>query len=295
MNTCYQKHPMDRTKITTLNLQSKKQRGEPITMLTAYDYTGALLVDKAAVDVILIGDSLGMVVMGLDSTVPVTMDEMIHHCRAVARGAKYAHLVGDLPFMSYQADVIEAVRNAGRLLKEGNVDSVKLEGGKEMATTVRSIVDAGIPVMGHIGLTPQTISKLGGFKAQGRTASAARRLVDDALALEDAGCYALVLEAVPAPVAAAITSRLEIPTIGIGAGAGCDGQVLVFHDILGLYDRIQPRFVKKYADLQDTIIDAFESYRDDVIQRRFPADEHAFSMAAEELEAFRQSLGEQAE
>lgn len=285
---------MDRTKITTLNLQSKKRRGEPITMLTAYDYTGALLVDKAAVDVILIGDSLGMVVMGLDSTVPVTMEEMLHHCRAVARGAKYAHLVGDMPFMSYQADVIEAVRNAGRMLKEGNVDSVKLEGGKEMASTVRSIVDAGIPVMGHIGLTPQTISKLGGFKAQGRTALAARRLVDDALALEDAGCYALVLEAVPAPVAAAVTNRLEIPTIGIGAGAGCDGQVLVFHDVLGLYDRIQPRFVKKYADLQDTIVAAFESYRDDVIQRRFPADEHAFTMGSEELEAFRQSLGEQA-
>lgn len=284
---------MDRTKITTLTLQNKKRRGEPITMLTAYDYTGALLVDKAAIDIILIGDSLGMVVMGLDSTVPVTMEEMLHHCRAVARGAKYAHLVGDLPFMSYQADVIEAIRNAGRLLKEGNVDSVKLEGGREMAATVRAIIDAGIPVMGHIGLTPQTISKLGGFKAQGRTAAAARRLVDDALALEDAGCYALVLEAVPAPVAAAITERLGIPTIGIGAGAGCDGQVLVFHDVLGLYDRLKPRFVKEYAGLQGIIVDAFEAYREDVVQRRFPTEEHAFSMGAEELEAFRQSLSEQ--
>lgn len=283
---------MDRTKITTLTLQSKKRRGEPITMLTAYDYTGGLLVDKAAIDIILIGDSLGMVVMGLESTVSVTMEEMLHHCRAVARGAKYAHLVGDLPFMSYQADTIEAVHNAGRLLKEGNVDSVKLEGGREMAVTVRTIVDAGIPVMGHIGLTPQTISKLGGFKAQGRTATAARRLVDDALALEDAGCYALVLEAVPAPVAAAITERLNIPTIGIGAGAGCDGQVLVFHDVLGLYDQLKPRFVKEYANLQGIIVDAFEAYREDVVQKRFPTEEHAFSMSTEELAAFQQSLGE---
>ncbi len=283
---------MDRTKITTLTLQSKKRRGEPITMLTAYDYTGGLLVDKAAIDIILVGDSLGMVVMGLESTVSVTMEEMLHHCRAVARGAKYAHLVGDLPFMSYQADTTEAVRNAGRMLKEGNVDSVKLEGGREMAATVRAIVDAGIPVMGHIGLTPQTISKLGGYKAQGRTATAARRLVDDALALESAGCYALVLEAVPAPVAAAITARLNIPTIGIGAGAGCDGQVLVFHDVLGLYDRLKPRFVKEYANLQGIIVSAFETYREDVVRKRFPMEEHAFSMSTEELEVFQQSLSE---
>lgn len=259
-------------------------------MLTAYDYTGALLVDAAAVEIILIGDSLGMVMMGLESTVPVTMEEMLHHCRAVARGAKYAHLVGDLPFLSYQADVNEAIRNAGRFLKEGNVDSVKLEGGREMAATIRAIVAAGIPVMGHIGLTPQSISKLGGFKTQGRTAAAARRLVDDALALEEAGCYAIVLEAVPAPVAAAITERLTIPTIGIGAGPHCDGQVLVFHDVLGLYDKIQPRFVKQYANLQQPIIDAFTAFREDVANHRFPDDAHSFSMTSEELEAFHQGL-----
>ena len=279
-----------RKKISILDLQAKKRRGEPITMLTAYDFTGALMVDRAEIDSILIGDSLGMVVMGLDSTVPVTMDEMLHHCRAVARGATYAHLIGDLPFMSYQADVSEAVRNAGRLMKEGYVDSVKLEGGREMSATVRAIVAAGIPVMGHIGLTPQSLSKLGGFRAQGRTAEAAQRLLEDALALEEAGCYAIVLEAVPAPVSATISQRLRIPTIGIGAGPECDGQVLVFHDVLGLYDRIQPRFVKEYARLQQPIIDAFVSYREDIIHHRFPTAEHSFSMGAEELEAFHRTL-----
>ena len=281
---------MTRKKISILDLAAKKRRQEPITMLTAYDYTGALLVDAAEIDVILIGDSLGMVMMGLESTVPVTMEEMLHHCRAVARGAKYAHLVGDMPFLSYQAEISEAIRNAGRFLKEGNVDSVKLEGGTEMAPTARAIVDAGIPVMGHIGLTPQSASKLGGFKTQGRTATAARRLVDHALALEDAGCYAIVLEAVPAPVAAAISERLRIPTIGIGAGPGCDGQVLVYHDLLGLYDRVQPSFVKEYARLQEPIREAFAAYRQDVVERRFPAAEHSFTMKAEELEAFQKSL-----
>ncbi len=281
---------MNRKKVSILDLAAKKRRQEPITMLTAYDYTGALLVDAAEIDVILIGDSLGMVVMGLESTVPVTMEEMLHHCRAVARGAKYAHLVGDMPFLSYQAEIAEAIRNAGRFMKEGNVDSVKLEGGAEMAATVRAIVDAGIAVMGHIGLTPQSASKLGGFKTQGRTATAARRLVDDALALEEAGCYAIVLEAVPAPVAAAISERLRIPTIGIGAGPGCDGQVLVFHDMLGLYDRVQPSFVKQYAHLQEPIREAFAAYREDVVERRFPAAEHSFAMKAEEMEAFQKSL-----
>ena len=281
---------MTRKKISILDLAAKKKRQEPLTMLTAYDYTGALLVDAAEIDVILIGDSLGMVMMGLESTVPVTMEEMLHHCRAVARGAKYAHLVGDMPFLSYQAEISEAIRNAGRFLKEGNVDSVKLEGGTEMAPTVRAIVGAGIPVMGHIGLTPQSASKLGGFRTQGRTATAARRLVDHALALEDAGCYAIVLEAVPAPVAMAISERLRIPTIGIGAGPGCDGQVLVYHDLLGLYDRVQPSFVKEYARLQEPIREAFAAYRQDVVERRFPAAEHSFTMKAEELEAFQKSL-----
>lgn len=281
---------MSRKKVTVLDLEARKRRNEPISMLTAYDYTGGLLVDAAEIDIILIGDSLGMVMMGLESTVAVTMEEILHHCRAVARGAKYAHLVGDLPFMSYQADTTEAVRNAGRLLKEGNVDSVKLEGGLEMVETVQAIAAAGISVMGHIGLTPQSIGKLGGFKAQGRTAAAALRLVESALALEEAGCYALVLEAVPAPVAAAITARLHIPTIGIGAGPDCDGQVLVFHDILGLYDKVQPRFVKQYAALQQPIIDAFTAYREEVGSRQFPLAEHSFSMSAEELEAFHQGL-----
>jgi 3-methyl-2-oxobutanoate hydroxymethyltransferase len=281
---------MDQKKVSVLELVAKKQRGEPITMLTAYDFTGAVLVDAASIDVILVGDSLGMVMMGLDSTIPVTMDEMLHHCRAVARGAKFAHLVGDMPFMSYQAEKAEAIRNAGRFLKEGQMDSVKLEGGREVVDTVKAIVSTGIPVMGHIGLTPQSVSKLGGYRVQGKTAEAARRLLDDALFLEDAGCYAIVLEAVPAPVAEAISRRVEIPTIGIGAGSQCDGQVLVYHDVLGLFDRLQPRFVKEYAHLRETILAAFQAYRDDVLAGRFPAQEHIYTMKPEELEAFRHSL-----
>ena len=282
---------MSRKKFTVLDMQAKKAAKSPITMLTAYDYTGGILVDAAEIDVILIGDSLGMVIMGLESTIPVTMEDMLHHCRAVARGAKYAHLVGDMPFMSYQADVAEALRNAGRLLKEGNVDSVKLEGGQEVVDTVRAIVAAGIPVMGHIGLTPQSVNKFGGFKTQGRTAAAAKGLVESALALEDAGCYAIVLEAIPAPVAEAITQRVGIPTIGIGAGPGCDGQVLVYHDVLGLFDRVRPRFVREYAQLKNPIIEAFSSYREDVQRRQFPAEEHSFAMSsADELKLFQQSL-----
>ena len=281
---------MSRKKFTVLDMQAKKAAKSPITMLTAYDYTGGILVDAAEIDVILIGDSLGMVIMGLESTIPVTMEDMLHHCRAVARGAKYAHLVGDMPFMSYQADVAEALRNAGRLLKEGNVDSVKLEGGQEVVDTVRAIVAAGIPVMGHIGLTPQSVNKFGGFKTQGRTAAAAKGLVESALALEDAGCYAIVLEAIPAPVAEAITQRVGIPTIGIGAGPGCDGQVLVYHDVLGLFDRVRPRFVREYAQLKNPIVEAFSSYREDVQRRQFPAEEHSFAMNADELKLFQHSL-----
>ena len=281
---------MERKKVTVLTLAAKKARREPITMLTAYDFTGALLVDAAEIDVILVGDSLGMVIMGLSNTLGVTMQEMLHHCRAVARGAKYAHLVGDMPFMSYQADVAEAVRNAGRFLAEAGMESVKLEGGREVAPTVRAIVAAGIPVMGHIGLTPQSVSKFGGFRAQGRKATAALGLVEDALALEDAGCFAIVLEAVPAPVAAAITERVQIPTIGIGAGPQCDGQVLVYHDVLGLFDRVQPTFVKEYARLGPAIVQAFSDYRDDVADGHFPAEEHTYSMSPEELAVFSKSL-----
>lgn len=269
---------MNGKRASILDLQKKKEIGEPISMLTAYDFPSAQLVDAAEIDMILVGDSLGMVVLGYDSTVPVTMDEMLHHCRAVARGANRAFLVGDMPFMSYQAEITEAVRNAGRFLKEGNMDAVKLEGGREVTATITAIVDAGIPVQGHSGLTPQSISKLGGYRVQGKTASAAAKLLDDALALQDAGCFSIVLEAVPEVVASRISARLDIPTIGIGAGAGCDGQVLVFHDVLGLYDMKLPRFVKQYATLRQTIIDAFNSYNLDVKSRQFPEEKHTYTM-----------------
>lgn len=269
---------MNGKRASILDLQKKKEIGEPISMLTAYDFPSAQLVDAAEIDMILVGDSLGMVVLGYDSTVPVTMDEMLHHCRAVARGANRAFLVGDMPFMSYQAEIMKAVRNAGRFLKEGNMDAVKLEGGREVTATITAIVDAGIPVQGHSGLTPQSISKLGGYRVQGKTASAAAKLLDDALALQDAGCFSIVLEAVPEVVASRISARLDIPTIGIGAGAGCDGQVLVFHDVLGLYDMKLPRFVKQYATLRQTIIDAFNSYNLDVKSRQFPEEKHTYTM-----------------
>jgi 3-methyl-2-oxobutanoate hydroxymethyltransferase len=275
-----------RKKVTIFDLQKKKQQSRPITMITAYDYSSALLSDQAEIDLILVGDSLAMVVLGLDNTLPVTMDQMVYHCSAVARGARNAFLVGDMPFMSYQADTAEAVRNAGRFLKEGAMDSVKLEGGSEVVATTRAIVDAGIPVMGHIGLTPQSASKLGGFRVQGKSAGDAMRLLDDAMALENAGCFSLVLEAVPAGVAEVISDRLEIPTIGIGAGPGCDGQVLVYHDILGLFDRFTPKFVKQYANVGQSILQALQSYAEDVENGRFPADEHTYPIAEDELSAF---------
>jgi len=274
------------SKTSILHIQQKKEQGIPLTMLTAYDYSSATLVDAAEIDMILVGDSLGMVMMGLDSTTPVTMEEMLDHCRAVARGAKRAFLIGDMPFMSYQVSVSEAIGNAGRFLKEAGMDSVKLEGGRIAAGAVRGIVNAGIPVMGHIGLTPQSVSQLGGYRVQGKTATAARRLLGDALALEEAGCYALVLEAIPAPVATEISSRLGIPTIGIGAGAGCDGQVLVYHDLLGLFDRFQPRFVKQYANVGETILNALTSFRQEVIGSAFPAEEHTYPMDDEALKSF---------
>lgn len=277
-------------KKTLQDLDKKMRDGRPITMLTAYDYSSAMLVDSAGIDVILVGDSLGMVMLGLESTVPVTMEEMLHHCRAVARGARQPHLVGDMPFMSYQADVAEAVHNAGRFLKEGAMDSVKVEGGQEIVDKVRAIVGAGIPVMGHIGLTPQSLSKLGGYRVQGKTASDARRLLNDALALQEAGCYAIVLEAIPAPVAKVITGQTSIPTIGIGAGPECDGQVLVYHDLLGLFERFTPRFVKQYANLGDQIRAALDGFREDVTSRHFPAEEHCYSMDEEELQAFLEQL-----
>jgi 3-methyl-2-oxobutanoate hydroxymethyltransferase len=269
---------MTRKKVTILALQEKKARGEPITMVTAYDYPSALAADRADIDCLLVGDSLGMVVLGYESTVPVTMEEMLHHCRAVRRGAQYAYLIGDMPFLSYQADRAEAVRNAGRFLKESGMDAVKLEGGREMAETVRAIVNAGICVIGHIGLTPQSAGKLGGYRVQGKTASDAQRLLEDAEALQSTGAAMLVLEMVPDRVAERISRQLQIPTIGIGAGVSCDGQVLVLHDLLGMFDRFTPRFVKKYAELFPEMERALAAYRDDVADRRFPAAEHSFPM-----------------
>lgn len=267
-------------------LLAKKEQGDPITMLTAYDYSSALLVDKAGMDMVLVGDSLGMVMMGLDSTNPVTMEVMLHHCRMVARGAKQAFLVGDMPFMSFQVSVAEAVRNAGRFLQEGGMEAIKLEGGQAVLEQVRAISRAGIPVMGHIGLTPQSVSSLGGYKVQGKTAVAAHILYQDALALQEAGCFSLVLEAVPAPVPAEISRRLRIPTIGIGAGAGCDGQVLVYHDLLGLFDKFQPKFVKQYANIGAQIGEALGQYRQEVAERAFPAEIHTFAMPQDELAQF---------
>jgi 3-methyl-2-oxobutanoate hydroxymethyltransferase len=255
-------------------------------MLTAYDYPTALSIDAAGVDAILVGDSLGMVVLGYANTIPVTMEEMLHHCRAVSRGARSALLIGDMPFMSYQADVNEAVRNAGRFLKESGMDAVKLEGGRERADAVRAIVGAGIPVMGHLGLTPQSVNQLGGFRPQGKTATAAKKLLEDALLLEEAGCFSLVLESVPARLAEHISKTISIPTIGIGAGVGCDGQVLVTHDLLGLFDRFTPKFVKKYADFHGEMQRAFAEYLEEVQTRQFPGVEHSVEMADGEWEEF---------
>jgi 3-methyl-2-oxobutanoate hydroxymethyltransferase len=269
---------INRGKVTVSVMRAKKVRREPITMLTAYDYPTALILDNAGIDALLVGDSLGMVVLGYENTLPVTMADMLHHCKAVARGASKAHLIGDMPFMSYQVSTVQAVRNAGRFLQEAGMDAVKLEGGRERAAAIEAIVAAGIPVMGHLGLTPQSVHKLGGWKTQGKSADAALRLVEDAHILENAGCYALVLEAIPDRLAELISHRLEIPVIGIGAGAGCDGQVLVAHDMLGMFQRFSPIFVKKYADLNAQIATAVRGYINDVTGRSFPASENSHPM-----------------
>jgi len=278
--------PSQRKKVTTLTFHQKKERGEPITMLTAYDYPTAVAMDKAGVDSILVGDSLAMVVLGYENTLFVTMDEMLHHARAVSRGAKSALLVGDMPFMSYQVSTEEAVRNAGRFLQQAGMDAVKLEGGRDRADAVRKITGAGIPVMGHLGLTPQSVHQLGGFRAQGKTASAAKILLDDAHILEDAGSFSIVLESVPARLAEYISKHISIPTIGIGAGAGCDGQVLVTHDLLGLFDRFTPKFVKQYANFHAEMNKAFTQYIDDVETKHFPAVEHTVEMTDDEWNEF---------
>ena len=283
--------PVDtaRKKITTHTFQIKKKKRQPISMLTAYDYPTALAMDQAGVDSILVGDSLGMVVLGYENTLPVTMDDMLHHCKAVSRGAKSALLIGDMPFMSYQLSPQEALRNAGRFLQEAGMDAIKLEGGKERLDTIRLIISAGIPVMGHLGLTPQSVHQLGGFRAQGKLASAAEQILEDAHLLQKAGCFSLVLESIPAKLAEYISQRLDIPTIGIGAGAGCDGQVLVTHDMLGLFDRFTPRFVKKYADLHGELGRAFSEYIEEVESREFPEKEHCVEMKEEEWKAFLES------
>jgi len=268
----------ERKKVTIRTFQSKKQRGEAISMLTAYDYPTALALDQAGVDSILVGDSLGMVVLGYENTLPVTMEDMLHHCKAVSRGAHSALLIGDMPFLSYQVSVADAVRNAGRFLQEAGMDAVKLEGGSERLETVRAIVSAGIPVMGHLGLTPQSVHQLGGFRPQGRDIEAARRILSDAVKLQEAGCFSIVLESIPARLAILISERLEIPTIGIGAGVGCDGQVLVTHDLLGLFDRFTPKFVKRYADLHGEMIRAFNEFKQEVESRAFPTDQHSVDM-----------------
>ena len=260
--------------VRTRRLQEMKRAGEPIVCITAYDFPAARLADEAGVPVILVGDSLGNAVLGYDSTLPVTLADMLHHARAVARGARNALVIADMPFMTYQTSAEDAMRNAGRLLQEGGAQAVKLEGGRTVAPTVQRLTSAGVPVMGHVGLLPQSVHQTGGYRPQGRTAEQARALLDDALALQEAGAFAVVIESVPADVAAEVTRRLAVPTIGIGAGAGCDGQIQVLHDILGLSGRT-PRHAKRYADLDAAILNALRAYRDDVIARRFPGAEHA--------------------
>jgi 3-methyl-2-oxobutanoate hydroxymethyltransferase len=279
-------------KVTVPSLLEMRRRGEPITILTAYDYPTARALDAAGIDAILVGDSLAMVVLGHPDTLRVTMEEMLHHARAVSRGATRALLIGDMPFMSYQAEVGEAVRNAGRFLQEAGMNAVKLEGGRAFAPAIKAIVQAGIPVQGHIGLTPQSLNQLGGWRVQGRTAGAARALLEVALSLEEAGCFSIVLESVPARLAAYITERLEVPTIGIGAGGGTSGQVLVSHDVLGLFDRFRPRFAKRYADLGLATAAAFAAFRAEVTARVFPAAEHAYALPEDEWEAFLAAVGE---
>jgi 3-methyl-2-oxobutanoate hydroxymethyltransferase len=277
-------------KLALPKLAEMKRRGEKIVMVTAYDAPGARFAEDAGIDVVLVGDTAAMVVLGYDGTVPVTMDEMVFLTRTVARAARRPIVIGDMPFGSYQVSDEAAVENAIRFFKEAGADAVKLEGAGPSLSRVRAIVGAGIPVMGHVGLTPQSATMLGGFKTQGKTADAAHHLVEDAVALEEAGCFSVVLEAVPAPVAAEVTRRLSVPTIGIGAGRECDGQVLVYHDLLGLTEGHLPRFVKRYASLSREIRDALESYADDVRSGTFPEEQHTYEMPAEELEGFERMI-----
>lgn len=268
-------------RISITDLKAMKQRGEKIPMLTAYDYATARLVEQAGVPIILVGDSLGMVVLGYDSTIPVTLEEIIHHTKAVVRGTQRAIVVADMPFLTYQVSAEEALRNAGRLLKETGCTAVKLEGGATVAPTVKRLVDAGIPVMGHLGLTPQSVNQLGGYKVQAKTPAAAARLVSDAKALEEAGAFAIVLETIPAKVAQCVTERVSVPTIGIGAGPYCDGQVQVLHDFLGLFQDFVPRHAKQYAQVGQVILEAVRAYISEVQTGAFPTAKHSFGMGKE--------------
>lgn len=265
-------------RVTIAQLKEMKTRGERITMLTAYDYGMAKLVDESEIPLILVGDSLGMVMLGYESTIPVTMDEMIHHTKAVARGARRALIVGDMPFMTYHISVDDALRNAARFIQEGGAQAVKVEGGETVSDKVRRLVECGIPVMGHIGLTPQSIHQLGGFKAQGKTVEAGQRLLNDARMLEEAGTFAIVLESIPAQLSALITAKVTIPTIGIGAGAGCDGQVQVISDLLGIYADFVPRHAKQYANLAETIRQAVKEYMAEVKSGAFPTSKQSYAI-----------------
>lgn len=271
-------------KNTVATFKKAKSEGKKLAMLTAYDYSTASLMDASGINGILIGDSLGNVMLGYEDTISVTMEDMIHHSAAVARGAKNALVVADMPFMSYQASVYDAVTNAGRLLKEGRANAVKLEGGREVTAQIKAIVDAGIPVMGHLGLTPQSINAFGGHKVQGKDGAAAQKILDDARAVASAGAFAMVLECVPAPLAEKITQAVDVPTIGIGAGAGCDGQILVYQDMLGMFSDFTPKFVKRYADIGTAMKAAFQSYIEEVSEGTFPSEKQSYTIAGEVID-----------
>lgn len=271
--------------VTTQTIRNKKKNNEIITMLTAYDYPTAAILDEAGIDIILVGDSLGMVILGYENTTEVTIEDMLHHVKAVSRGSKHSLIVADLPFLTYHTGKYEAVRNAGRLVQEGKANAVKLEGGTEVIKQTKAIINAGIPVMGHIGLTPQSINQLGGYYIQGKSEEKAKKLLEDAMALEEAGAFAIVLECIPTELAKLITEKVEIPTIGIGAGSDCDGQVLVTNDILNLYSNMVPKFVKQYANLQDEIMKAASNYIRDVKQKAFPSKEHVFHIKQDVIDS----------
>ncbi len=269
--------------VTVTDLLKMKKEKEPITMVTAYDYLTAMLVDRAGIDMILVGDSLGNVMLGYDTTIPVTVDDMVHHTKAVTRGVQRTFVVTDMPFLSYHMSIDETLRNAGRIFQQGGAKAVKIEGGREVCAAVKALTNAGIPVVGHLGLTPQSVHQLGGFRVQGKNSGAAAKLLDDAMALEEAGAFAVVLECIPEALGRQVTERLSIPTIGIGAGVHCDGQVLVIQDLLGITQGFKPKFVKRYADIGEQIVSALENYRTEVKERQFPAPEYSFSMPEEEL------------